>query len=788
MTIRNPILALVAVLLTLPLVADWRVESPRPGITILCNENGTWEGVRARSLGCVTTPWSRCRKVFDLSQLPSETLAQAANAVLRLHLGIVDYSLYKANTDANGLSEKFYLSFNGHELELDCADARFPSQGYAAGGAGDANSTGAGLKGQIAKRLQDWANVAFPIEWLKDSDDNTLTVEVYKKAHDGQDKDDFVYVSIDLTVPNSQSAFTLDKGKTWKPPSSVESQGEYMMRLILTDALAASQASILSDGTQLNDPSGFFGFQESDGTNLYLEFNTSLADASTALEIKAPADAQFFDTLGARLPVATKDGVFRFEPGAFPFSLKLSSPQPQQVSCSYTPNLTPPDAPVNLTPAIAPPRGKRTAREPQCVLDGDKATITTAGLTAVFQLRPTLLLLELTCADIDRNIATAPGATAFCRWKIGDKVYDFRRAKVTDVAPVAQGFRVTLRHEDSQVDGELTVMGVDDEIELAVRLWNRAPETQGIMPAFPQFGGLQLADDDYYLFPWGGGQLSDKNAALRSVYGTDNCQYQMMDIFSPSLGGGFYLRVVDPKAIYKAFALRKGKDVIAKYSLVHGYTPGRDPAKQFTDALEPREGIGLAVDYQEFARGKDEVLELPPVRLGAHAGDWHAPMRRYADWSLQTWPPRPVSEKLRTRWNLHGGIGHTQNTIAYTREWIMPSHEGQVIEFDSYWTLSDKAPWNTPWEESDAYYAERGQKPARRLHDPVTGKSLYAFNRGDYDGYNPQWGGLPAFRDLIGELRARDYVLTLYTDPIIASQNTKNGPEQIGRASCRERV
>ncbi|MBP1583078.1 MAG: hypothetical protein J6866_03905, partial [Victivallales bacterium] len=152
-------------------------------------------------------------------------------------------------------------------------------------------------------------------------------------------------------------------------------------------------------------------------------------------------------------------------------------------------------------------------------------------------------------------------------------------------------------------------------------------------------------------------------------------------------------------------------------------------------------------------------------------------MRRYADWSLQTWPPRPVSEKLRTRWNLHGGIGHTQNTIAYSREWIMPSHEGQVIEFDSYWTLSDKAPWNPPWEESDAYYAERGQKPARRLHDPVTGKSLYAFNRGDYDGYNPQWGGLPAFRDLIDELRARDYVLTLYTDPIIACHNTKNGPE-----------
>ena len=61
------------------------------------------------------------------------------------------------------------------------------------------------------------------------------------------------------------------------------------------------------------------------------------------------------------------------------------------------------------------------------------------------------------------------------------------------------------------------------------------------------------------------------------------------------------------------------------------------------------------------------------------------------------------------------------------------------------------------------------------MKEPATGKLMYPLNRGDYDGYMPQWGGLPALRAHIERIRRAGILPMFYTDPVLACANTKLG-------------
>ena len=98
------------------------------------------------------------------------------------------------------------------------------------------------------------------------------------------------------------------------------------------------------------------------------------------------------------------------------------------------------------------------------------------------------------------------------------------------------------------------------------------------------------------------------------------------------------------------------------------------------------------------------------------------------------------------------------------------------IELDSYWTLADKAPWGPSWEEFDQLVAAGKVSGGSSFWtDPDSGKRLFALNRGDYNGYNPQWGGLPALQKYIKDIRDAGHPVILYTDPVIVCHNTVNG-------------
>ena len=438
---------------------------------------------------------------------------------------------------------------------------------------------------------------------------------------------------------------------------------------------------------------------------------------------------------------------------------------------------------IDMNPTMKPPRGRRSNAAPECRLDGDRAIFVNQALKAEFALRPQLSLESLVPAELDYDVVQKnPGLSRLFRVKIGEKIYDAANLPVVNITPVDNGFQAELVEEGTGLAVIYTVRVTTDELRFDCELVNRGDKPLALLPAFPHFAGITLSeypDSDYYLFPHGGGTIANVASDLRSVYGTDGCWWQMIDLFSPERGGGLYLRIDDPKAIYKGFALRKGIISLPGCSVTHSNIAGRDPLIQFTDALEKRDGIGMAVDYQQFTRQPGANLVLATACLGTHPGNWKRAMPRYVAWSKKTWPPRPINKKINRQWTGHGGIGHTQGTAAFTTAYLdkFPNMQQQGIEQDSYWTLSTKGPFGCTREEYEAACKALNRKAAG-WEDPVTGKWLYPYNRGDYgdDGYNPDWGGLPAFRKYIDFIKSTGRVFTLYTDPVIACHNTKNGP------------
>ena len=209
--------------------AEYRAVSLRPGVTQLLNDNGEWPNVSGRGLAVLPAHVARVRKIFDLTKLPEGTLQSAQKAALQVHIGIVDYSLKKGA--ANGLAEEFVIAINGHEMVFPTGDARFPSRGIPVKKTDGSDNSGLGA-GQTEKQLHGWANVEFPVAWIKDG---KMTVEIFKKR--STPSDDYVMIGWDITVPNGNSYYTVNNGKEWSLGNGAQpaGMGEYLMRLIVSD-------------------------------------------------------------------------------------------------------------------------------------------------------------------------------------------------------------------------------------------------------------------------------------------------------------------------------------------------------------------------------------------------------------------------------------------------------------------------------------------------------------------------------------------------------------------------
>ena len=128
----------------LPLIgAEWRVDSPLPGVLELANDSNRWGGLNGFDVLPCNGSSCIARKEFPLSKLPAGSLAKADKIYLRLHIGVLDYSKDLNKEAPNGLTEKFRIQFDGgKEIVLNTSDPRLPA------------------RSATSNRLNDWDSVA----------------------------------------------------------------------------------------------------------------------------------------------------------------------------------------------------------------------------------------------------------------------------------------------------------------------------------------------------------------------------------------------------------------------------------------------------------------------------------------------------------------------------------------------------------------------------------------------------------------------------------------------------
>ncbi|MDD5729016.1 MAG: hypothetical protein PHV59_10670, partial [Victivallales bacterium] len=438
------------------------------------------------------------------------------------------------------------------------------------------------------------------------------------------------------------------------------------------------------------------------------------------------------------------------------------------------------EKPLDQRPAVAPPQGKRSDIPAACTIGDTVAKLENAALRAVFQLRPHLGLRELFCAEVAKNVLSDPEKTSLFLLKTtAGKILTGTDATVGKIRTTATGFQAELKFPDTALQAIFSARVSADELHLNLEFFNTEAAPLDVIAVFPHFDGIAIsenADHDYYFLPMRhSGVIANRDCLWQINYGERGAFWQMLDVFSVSRGGGLYLRCNDPEGCYKGLTLRKGNDPQGPFLRTTGAWPAvRDLKLTFGKTLVPDTGTGMTFDYYRRICTPEKTLKFPEAVIGTHAGDWRNAMKRYAAWSMKTWPPRSGLSKLAKRWDICGGIGVGAPLWkdGKYRSWYLNREKTRidVVELISWWTLSKLAPWNTPFDRLNELVSPW---KAAIWPDPATGKKVYSYNLGDYDGYNPQWGGLPALKAQLRKIRDAGQLAIFYMDPILVCATSK---------------
>ncbi len=300
--------------------------------------------------------------------------------------------------------------------------------------------------------------------------------------------------------------------------------------------------------------------------------------------------------------------------------------------------------------------------------------------------------------------------------------------------PDTDGFRAELLPDRPHLRAILGAAIDEEGLRLSLSVANLGDEAVGLKVAFPHLAGVRVSEaphGDYYFYPWGGGIIADRPAHIRAGYGDHAAYYPI-------------------------------------------------------DSLDRVPGTSLACGYMLRTRQAGATFSPPDAVISAHPGDRHGPMARYSRWAHRVWRFRPYPSRMTPVVNWLSVGTRLNNTVlfrdgAYRNDLVNPRMD--ALELWCRWEWSELGPWRTPMEKLPEVIGEAEYERMQRylVEDPVTGALMYPLNRGDYDGYNRRWGGLPALREAIRGYRDAGALLTLYTDPLLACDTTR-----LGQAHGRE--
>ena len=750
---RTIIAAALALISTVAIAQEgWVVDRVADDVLVLRDENGSWSGNQKLRMAHINTDQYQVRKTLDLSALPEGALERADHARLRLYIGLQDWSWQLPQVPNNGLDGRFEIVVNDTALQFDTSDPRFP---------------GRARKSELLR--WEWVDVDLPLEALR-LGENTVIIRKLPG-----NTDDYIYPAIDDTNAYGHSATSYDDGETWEPGLNAnDARGEFMVRLVLIEGELDREAVWTPAAT--DDPGGFIAWAgEADGT-LVIEAEPNAFDAGAELTATvrfegAAPEVAWLDAADEPLEAEVTRGEgtvrARFPASAVtPASLRVTpASTAREVRIAYTRSLQAPPSVVDLAPAIAAPVGQRREVAAACRNQGDRWTLETPGLRAVFSTAPTLSLQSLHVAEIDRDVLARPEATQLFRIKVGEEVFGCRDCPVRAVERANDGFRAAVAVGETGLLAWLTARVEGDELRMGLEVENRADGPVDFHASFPHLDGIELSEEparDYYLFPLWGGVIANANTMLRDCYGSNTAWWQMIDLFSPERGGGMYLRCDDPTGKLKFFALRKGLVPGAGCAVEEASTRMR-PEMTWFGSLEPDTGIGVALEYARRTRAPGDSFVVPPVAIGTHAGDWRPAMERYVAWADDAWGTRPYPSAWTERWYIDptGWMGQLVNEDGFTLEAIR--EDVDIAELMSWWAWGELGPWHTPLDQVEEQCGERfyNFRKSSFLTEPVTERLMYTKDRGDYDYYEP-WGGKDALRDYVSAIRDMGVMPTFY--------------------------
>ena len=545
----------------------------------------------------------------------------------------------------------------------------------------------------------------------------------------------------------------------------------------------------------LQDERGILGYVGEEGENLRFEFTPGYADEGQPmlLQLKAVQGGE-----GKEPHLATKEGArvevpwrwrgrvlsLQIPPGSGVFSLEVPRGSLESLALEYIAPGNYPEPLADATPKVAEPAGRRHKGVLSCERLGNTAVLQNEALRAVFSLSPHFALTSLKVAEAgDAEVLANPSETCLLRLEVNGRMHDLSEAQVERVGVEDDTLRVFFRWKEPAVSGMMEVVCQQEELSFRTTLRNASPASQSLKIVFPHFGGLRLSGetkDDYYFFPYSGGMVATHPLDWRDNFGDGRVLHQFLDVFSPSLGAGIYLRVEDAVGKFKTFSMKKGGKATPGYTHPIYPWPGiLDLARMVSRPLEDTRYTAFSIDYQQMDRNPGEEYVLPPACLGTHGGSWKNGFRRYAQWVRKVSPPRPFPSPLTDRWNLRAGFGLASPLLnneeldrsyigRYERNGVSP---GDIIEMVGWWTIGRTAPFEVPLDQDEILGEAYWRVP--RWVDPATGTLAYSYHLGDYEEYNPQWGGLPRLREHIDRIRKADQLPIFYLTPNGISAGTR---------------
>ncbi len=766
-----------------------RMVQTAPGAWMAADDAGAWAG-GSRGVTHQVSPGYEAKKELDLSGLPEAVWRRVHEVRLSLFFCVRDYSWHDL-AKKNGLDESFEIVVNGRVHRF---------------------RTGAGFpvyrEGHPLRDAMRWHDLRLPREELR----RGPNVFIFRKAPAPPGKkhcDDYFYLGIDDSVPARNSWVRFSATAPWRRDELTVpgTTGEYMVRLYL---LAADRRFT---GTWTPARSGrgqsavrWFLYAGGDGPDTRIEWDPLILDPLAPVEAvlefaKPPVPGLFWlDSSGKKIPAAPPAGTA----GSRTVVLRLGVErafQPSGLVAAGHPDLVrvtlrgargyhPQPHRIDMAPSIRPPRGGPvSSRRPGCRIEGTGihrvASLENSVLRAVFRvgshghLRLVSFFNEWARAEMVGGAADS----ALFLVEVGKKrLAGSRDFGVQQVQKLSDrpGVRFVMRGESVPLEADLRVWVDAAGLRMALTLRNRGTAPLAFKTAFPHLSGLRISADpaeDYYFFPWGGGVIADVATVIRRGYGDNEAYYQVMDLFSPGRGAGLLVRCLDDDGRYKVLALRKFVPGLAAINGDACHCPTTAEYK-WTNSLPRLPGTGFAFEYLRRTRAPGAAFSPKPAAFEPHRGDWHVAMRRYADWAHRVWHFRPYPSKLRRVVNMLAagwGTGYLFKHGHYRTDFMKPMTD--CIELMSWWDWSPLGPFSTPM---DRLHEVMTDAQIRRwkgyfVKDPVTGKTMWNNQPGDYRSYNPRFGGLPAFRKAIQTYRKMGALVTLYTDPFRLDDNCETG-------------